>query len=112
MYTVEPGDTLSALANEWGTSVSAIAETNGIANINYLFVGQELRIPGVGRGLTGSGGGTAAPVPISTRRYTIQPGDSLWSISIAFDTTVDDLVAANGISNPGLIRIGDTLVLP
>ena len=105
-YVVQSGDTLSALADEWGTTVDAIATTNGIANVNFLFIGQELRVP---RG----GAIAAAPAASPTvSRYTVQPGDSLWSIAIAFDTTVDALAAANGITNTGLIRIGDTLVLP
>ncbi len=108
-YSVQSGDTLSGLAAEWGTSVDAIAEANGIENPNFLFIGQELRIP-----RTGGGGGVAAPVaaPLVARRYTVQPGDSLWSIARAFDTTVDAIATANGISNQGLIRIGDTLTLP
>lgn len=101
-YVVQSGDTLSALAEEWGTTVDAIATTNGIADVNFLFIGQELRVPR---------GGTIAAAP-ATSRYTVQPGDSLWSIAIAFDTTVDALAAANGITNIGLIRIGDTLILP
>jgi len=104
-YAVQSGDTLSALADQWGTTVEAIATTNGITNINYLFIGQELRIPG------GGGGGAALATP-TTSRYTVQPGDSLWSIAFAFDTTVDELATLNGITNIGLIRIGDTLVLP
>ena len=101
-YMVQSGDTLSALADEWGTTVEAIATTNGITNVNFLFMGQELRVPR---------GGAIAAAP-ATSRYTVQPGDSLWSIAIAFDTTVDAIAAANGIGNIGLIRIGDTLVLP
>lgn len=118
-YAVQSGDTLSGLATEWGTTVDAIVETNGISNPNFLFIGQELRIPGAGGGLTvgnpaGGTSSTAAPAPVAlpTERYTVQPGDSLWSIAIAFDTTVDALALANGIGNQGLIRIGDILVLP
>ena len=108
-YTVQSGDTLSALADEWGTTVDAIAEANGITNVNYLFIGQELRLPGNRSWLT-SAAPTAAP--LAARRYTVQPGDSLWSIAFAFDTTVDELATLNEISNRRLIRIGDTLVLP
>jgi LysM repeat protein len=112
-YAVQSGDTLSGLAVEWGTTVDAIVETNGIANPNFLFIGQELRIPG-GGGSPAGGTSPAAPAPVAlpTQRYTVQPGDSLWSISRAFGTTVDDLALANGISDQGYIRIGDTLILP
>jgi len=112
-YSVQSGDTLSALAAQWGTSVDAIVQANSLTNANFLSIGQQLRIPG------GSGGG-ALPAPVSTpvatnlsgKRYTVRPGDSLWSIAIAFDTTVEQLAKTNSISNHGFIRIGDTLIIP
>ena len=44
-YIVQPGDTLSELAQRYGTSVEAIAQANGIANPNLIFAGQRLSIP-------------------------------------------------------------------
>ena len=45
IYRVMPGDTLSALALRFDTTVSAIAAINHIANPNLIFVGQDLVIP-------------------------------------------------------------------
>ncbi|KAH0795471.1 LysM peptidoglycan-binding domain-containing protein [Histomonas meleagridis] len=60
-YTVKSGDTLSAIAARYGTTVSAICSLNGIKNANKIYVGQKLKIP--------SGGSkpqpTAAPKPTS-----------------------------------------------
>ncbi|MBC8098471.1 MAG: LysM peptidoglycan-binding domain-containing protein [Armatimonadetes bacterium] len=47
-YTVAPGDTLGRIAQRFGTSVQAIAVRNNIANINLIFVGQQLIIPAGG----------------------------------------------------------------
>lgn len=44
-YTVVSGDTLGAIANKFGTSVTEIAKLNNIANINLISVGQVLKIP-------------------------------------------------------------------
>lgn len=44
-YCVRPGDTLSGIAWRFGTSVWAIAQANGIWNVNYIRVGQCLTIP-------------------------------------------------------------------
>lgn len=43
-YTVEKGDTLSAIAESFGTTVSAIQKENKIKNVNLIYVGQKLKI--------------------------------------------------------------------
>jgi len=45
-YTVVAGDTLSAIARRFNTSVQAIAQANNIANPNLILVGQVLNISG------------------------------------------------------------------
>ena len=47
-YTVQPGDTLYRIALRFGTTAQAIAQLNNITNINLIYVGQVLRIPGSG----------------------------------------------------------------
>ena len=44
-YTVQPGDTLSAIAAQHGVTVAEIAAVNGITNVNLITVGHELKIP-------------------------------------------------------------------
>lgn len=44
-YTVKTGDTLSGIADQYGTTVSKVAADNGIEDINLIFVGQKIRIP-------------------------------------------------------------------
>lgn len=45
-YTVKRGDTLSAIAKKYGTTVSALAKLNNIQNVNLIYVGQVLKIDG------------------------------------------------------------------
>lgn len=45
VHIVQRGDTLSSLARRFCTTVSAIAQVNGISNPNLIFVGQRLIIP-------------------------------------------------------------------
>jgi LysM repeat protein len=47
-----------------------------------------------------------------TVSYTVQPGDTLYRLSVRFGTTVDVLVALNDIANPDLIRVGQVLLVP
>lgn len=46
VYVVKYGDTLSGIANEYGTTYQALAAYNGIANPNLIHVGDKIRIPG------------------------------------------------------------------
>jgi LysM repeat protein len=46
-YTVKRGDTLSALARRYGTTVGTLATINHIRNVNRIFVGQTLKVPTV-----------------------------------------------------------------
>lgn len=44
--------------------------------------------------------------------YIVQRGDNLYRISLRFNTTVAALVAANNITNPSLIYVGQVLIIP
>lgn len=103
-YRVEPGDTLSSIAQRFGTTVQAIASANGITDPDRIYAGQWLDIP---RG----GGGTPAPAPAPApqRTYTVKRGDTLSAIAKRLGTTVAQLVATNGISNPDRIFPGQVL---
>jgi len=59
-YTVKSGDTLSAIASKYGTSVSSLSSSNSISNPNMISVGQQLKVPckkGSGSG-NGNGNGS------------------------------------------------------
>ena len=47
-YTVVEGDTLTEIANKYGTTADAIAKLNNIENTNLIYVGQVLIISGTG----------------------------------------------------------------
>ncbi|SFC75103.1 LysM domain-containing protein, partial [Alkalibacterium subtropicum] len=104
-YTVKAGDTLSAIAARYNTTVSRIAAANDITNVNLIRVGQVLTIPG-------NGGTTPPPPPSSTTTYTVKAGDTLSAIAARYDTTVQQIAVANSIPNVNLIRVGQVLTIP
>ncbi|SFC73710.1 Peptidoglycan/xylan/chitin deacetylase, PgdA/CDA1 family, partial [Alkalibacterium subtropicum] len=104
-YTVKAGDTLSAIAARYNTTVSRIAAANDITNVNLIRVGQVLTIPG-------TGGTTPPPPPSSTTTYTVKAGDTLSAIAARYNTTVSRIAAANDITNVNLIRVGQVLTIP
>jgi LysM repeat protein len=44
-YMVQPGDTLSEIAERFGTSAEILGQANGIENLNLIFVGQTVYVP-------------------------------------------------------------------
>lgn len=44
--------------------------------------------------------------------YVVQPGDTVWTISLRLGVSADDLIRYNQITNPNLLKIGDRLVIP
>jgi LysM repeat protein len=139
-HTVQYGDTLFSLARRYGTTVSDIAATNNIANPDQIYASQVLEIPAASQPMapamrpaysssSGCSGPPAcsgpaaysappaysAPAGPSTTQggyYTVQPGDTLYSIARHHSTTVDVIMQQNDIRNASYIRVGDTLVLP
>lgn len=135
-YTVAPGDTLSALASRWSTSVADIAALNGIESPDLIVVGQRLIVPGRGRagrtallgtstasiaaGPTRAAGAplgtdplpTAPPSASAVGTYIVQPGDSLSRIAAKLGVSLQALIDANAITNPNLIYVGQVLTIP
>ena len=58
------------------------------------------------------------PPPTTTRapgqplNYTIQQGDTLYSIARQFGVTVDQLIEINNLTNPDVIYVDDVLTIP
>ena len=92
-YTVVIGDTLSGIASQYNTSVSSLQSLNGIANPNLIYVGQTIVVDG----------------NVQSSTYTVSSGDTLSDIASKFNTTVQSLQSKNGIINPNLIYVGQTL---
>ncbi len=100
-YTVKPGDTLYGIALKYKVTVAAIAKANNITNYNLIRVGQVLTIPG-----------TSTPPPATTIKYTVKAGNTLYSIARTYNTTVAKIAAANSISSPYTIYVGQVLIIP
>jgi len=102
VHIVQPGENLFRIALGYGTTVDAIAQANDIVNPWFIYVGQKLIIPSTG-----------APSPGPTpKTYVVQPGDTLYSIAVRYNTTVQALMVANNLASPNLIFVGQILKVP
>lgn len=105
-HVVRSGDTLSTIAARNGTSVRALIDANQLRDPNLILVGQQLTIPGARSDGDRAGG---APAPAAT--HTVARGDTLGAIAARYRTTVSAIAAANGITDPNRIRIGQQLAV-
>ncbi|HLE30858.1 MAG TPA: LysM peptidoglycan-binding domain-containing protein [Anaerolineales bacterium] len=112
IYIVQPGDNLFRISLKFNVSVSALMAANGITNPNLIFVGQRLVIPSPGTVVTPPATTTSPPPSGSTTTYVVQRGDTLYLISLRFNVSISALMAANGITNPNLIFVGQRLTIP
>lgn len=104
-YTVKRGDTLSAIASRYDTTVQEIAQINGIQNVNLIYPGQVLRIT-----INSNNHGSETNSTGKTY-YTIKRGDTLWGISRRYGVSVQNIVSWNNIQNPNLVYPGQRLIL-
>lgn len=101
-HTVKSGDTLSAIALKYGTTVSALVAMNNIANANRISVGQVLNLPTTAKAV-------ASTATTANRTYTVKSGDALSVIAQKLGMNQSTLIAMNGIKNPNLIYVGQIL---
>ena len=103
---VEVGDSLSKIAKRYDTTTEILATINGICDVNQIYVGQKILLAAAGSE-TDDG---VDPEPISVT-VIVEAGDSLSKIAKQYDTTVDDLMVANDMTDPNLVLVGQELVV-
>lgn len=103
---VQPGDTLSQLANRHRTDVASLRTANGLRS-SRITVGDSLLIPKSPAAMSNS---------IISRNqgttYVVQTGDSLWTISRAHNVPINKLMKTNHVGPKDYLRVGQKLTLP
>jgi LysM repeat protein len=108
-HIIESGETASSIARVYGTTVSAILRINGLNERSILSVGDELIIPlPIADTATPTPTLTPSPTPFL---YTIRTADTLSAIAKRFNTTVEALMEANGITDATRIRVGTQITI-
>ncbi|QDC91963.1 N-acetylmuramoyl-L-alanine amidase [Vibrio furnissii] len=105
-HKVQRGESLSVIANKYGTRVEAIVQTNKLKS-NNLAVGQILTIPG------GSRGPVHVPVvsnPVETETVThvVKSGDYLGKLASTYKVSVDAIKRENNLRSDTL-KLGQKL---
>lgn len=89
-YTAQSGDTAATIASKYGIDEAYVTAAN-----DSIVAGEVVKVP----------------VP-ADHLYTLKAKETLWRLSKRYDTTVEDLMALNGLKNHTDLSIGQELVLP
>ena len=97
-YIVKSGDSLYSIAKKYNTTINELKQLNNLKS-NNLSINQVLKIPSNNEEFN------------KYITYTVQKGDSLYSISKKYNTTVDKIKNINNLTNNAL-SIGQFLKIP
>ena len=101
-YIVKKGDSLYSIANKYNTAVDELKRINNLTS-NILSIGQVLKLP--------SDKVSDVEKEENTINYTVQKGDSLYSIARKYSTTIDKIKDLNNLTT-NLLSIGQVLLIP
>jgi LysM repeat protein len=116
-HTVQAGETLWDVANQYGVTVEALVAANELSDPDALEPGQRLVIPEAEE-TGGEATATAEPAPGpqdeggQQRTHTVVAGDTLWSIALEYGTTVDEIARLNDLDPEGVLALGQELMIP
>ncbi|MBI2984244.1 MAG: peptidoglycan DD-metalloendopeptidase family protein [Candidatus Kerfeldbacteria bacterium] len=94
-YTVEGGDTVSTIAEQFGISSRTVLWANGLSDTDFIKPGQVLKIPSV-----------------SGYLYTVKSGDTVSSIASRYQGREDEILATNNVPLAEAIEVGQEIIIP
>ena len=100
-YIVQSGDTLSAIAAQYGVTVYDLVCYNELVPTYLIYPGQPLFVPGQ----------PPSPPPGGSV-YIVKEGDTLYSIADQFGVSVGAIIELNNIPRPDMIYAGQRLIIP
>ena len=94
-YTVQEGDTPSAIAASFGITLNTLLWANSLSATSTIRIGQELVI-----------------LPVSGVRHKVKDGDTVSSIARLYKGDVDDVIVSNNLPPDAEIRAGQYVLVP
>lgn len=94
-YTVQPGDTVSDIASQFGVTVNTLLWENNLTAYNVIRPGDKLAI-----------------LPTSGIRHKVASGDTLAKIAKQYDVDQEKIIDTNKLASANDLRVGEELLIP
>jgi membrane-bound lytic murein transglycosylase D len=111
LYVVQPGDTLSSIAEDYDSSVRELKKMNKLGRGSMIRVGMKLHVPkdeGLPTDLEG-GAGVSAGESVA---HVVKSGESLAVIAKQYGVSIKEIQVANNLKKKSKIIQGMTLMIP
>ncbi|OJF75703.1 MAG: hypothetical protein BKP49_10940 [Treponema sp. CETP13] len=117
VYTVKKGDTLYSIARKYDVSVNDILNINNMGSNSSIYAGQNILISvkedeSATKKEAQSNDKESTKKSVTPQLYTVQKGDTLFAISIQYETNVSDLRELNKLDEDSAIYVGQILKIP
>jgi len=112
-YLVQPGDTLTSIADEYDSTIFELRKMNKLGKGAVLKVGMKLRVPkdeGLPTDLEPGSG--KSEVVAETVSHQVKAGENLTSIAKQYGVTLKEILTLNGLKKRAKIGEGTTLLIP
>jgi len=121
IHIVQPGESLTLIAQQYGITVDQLIQSNNITNPNRIRRGDQLTVwtvESVNAGVAETAPVETAPnfvavaAPSSNTTYVVQPGEHLAQIAERYGMSWTILAQVNGMVNADQLYAGQTLIIP
>jgi LysM repeat protein len=109
-YVVKSGDSLSRIARNNQVSLSSLMEVNGMNNRSIIRPGQTLILPGAST-IPAPAASKPTVVPPGATTHVVKKGENLTRIANIYGVSIAQIMSWNGLTDPGKIRVGQSLVV-
>jgi LysM repeat protein len=110
-HTVDSGDTLSEIADEYDVSLHTLFALNGLGPDSVLYPGDVLLLSGDEEADTEADAAPSEDESPAARTHTVRPGDSLGRIAAHYGVPLETVFELNGLDRSSVIYPGDVLLL-
>lgn len=100
IHVVQRGETLFSIAQQYGTSVEAVATANGITDTRFLSIGQRLLIPNV-----------QLEAPGVETKHLVLAGETAYTLTQRYSSSLDQLMRENNITHPERFFVGQLITI-